>query len=335
MRHALLEQKLGGPLGKAMKSLARRIGTRFAESSCMRTLVLLLVLTLTACFDALPEETALPDAAPFVESECELEFEQVYVMDTIELLPAGEGLDLDGDGNVDNVLGVFADVINPSFRRAVAFGTMNYLWELRQWSGPPVRDAAQLEIAFYKGIDADSPADPSNNLHGDGRFLVGARQFDILCQPTSRFESAKLANGAVTAQTSLWEFVQPDLGTVRLADFRFEWQFSPDMGRWSGLGGGIVTFCGLSNAPIEGDPTRTWLDFMVVQVGLPADIDRDGDGIERVEGDGEFVTRCIDGDSTVIEGSDCPCDPRIADGYSAAFRGTGVPARIVGLFDIE
>ena len=60
-------------------------------------------------------------------------------------------------------------------------------------------------------------------------------------------------------------------------------------------------------------------------------MDRDGDGKEQVVGDGTTILKCIDGDGTEIEGSDCPCDPRITDGYSVAFAGHGVSATIIGL----
>jgi hypothetical protein len=336
MRHALHEQEHGRRERKAMKSCSRAVGTQVALPTGMRTLALLLFPILVGCSeDELTVAPPLPDATPFEESKCVPEFGQVYVMDSIEMLPQGEGLDLNGDGKADNALGVFADTINQSYRDILRSGVMNYLWDFRRWDGPPTEDEPGLELAFYKGLDADSPADPTNNLEGSGDFLVETRQFDVNCQPTSLFEHAALASRKVTAHTSVWEFVQPDLGTVRIADFHFSCELSPNMRRWSGTAGGILTFCGLRNAPLASNEAGTWLDLIVVRVGLPADIDRDGDGIEQVRGNGDYVTHCIDGDGTVLEGADCACDPRIADGYSVAFRGSSVPARIDGLFDAE
>ena len=67
--------------------------------------------------------------------------------------------------------------------------------------------------------------------------------------------------------------------------------------------------------------------ILIVTVGpQQPDIDIDGDGLERYEavmGSGgmpPMITACIDGDGTRIEGRTCPMDPRMADGFSAAFQ---------------
>ena len=67
-----------------------------------------------------------------------------------------------------------------------------------------------------------------------------------------------------------------------------------------------------------GDPTdlRTMLDVAVAS-GIQPDVDTDGDGRERFELDPAtgLLARCLDGDGTLVEGSDCAADPRFADGY--------------------
>jgi hypothetical protein len=66
---------------------------------------------------------------------------------------------------------------------------------------------------------------------------------------------------------------------------------------------------------------------MVLNIGpQQPDIDLDGDGLERYEatmGGGSTppqITACIDGDGTRIPGRACANDPRMADGFSAAFQ---------------
>ena len=48
-------------------------------------------------------------------------------------------------------------------------------------------------------------------------------------------------------------------------------------------------------------------------------------------GDGEGIASCIDGDGTVIEGPDCPCDPRMGDAYSVSVAVEGAAATISGI----
>jgi hypothetical protein len=282
-----------------------------------------------------PDDPVLIPTIPAVEAPtaCEPRFGLTYVMDSMRILPPEEGLDLDGDGAIDNALGFLADAINPGWAVKIRTGRMIQLWDLQGWKGPSDPTPAGISMDFYKGRDADEPVDASNNLAGQGTFVVATGQFDVSCQPTSRLERVSMSDGIVDAETSLWEFYEPSVGTVQISDFRLRLHTSADGQRGWGMGGGAYTLCGLSNISFPGDSYVTLLDFLVNATALPADVDRDGDGIERIEGDGTGVVRCLDGDGTVIGGHDCACDPRISDGYSVAMAGTGVRARIVGVTD--
>lgn len=64
------------------------------------------------------------------------------------------------------------------------------------------------------------------------------------------------------------------------------------------------------------------------------DLDLDGDGLEGyriMDGEGcqAVVVSCIDGDGTEIEGRGCYADPRMGDGYSAAFTFNAIRAQLV------
>ena len=66
--------------------------------------------------------------------------------------------------------------------------------------------------------------------------------------------------------------------------------------------------------------------IVVFQIGpQQPDIDLDGDGLERIEtvagaGGARQISACVDGDGTRITGRMCANDPRIADGFTAAFQ---------------
>lgn len=276
-------------------------------------------------------ELSPPEGEPD-PTACPAHFGPAYVLDRLEILPLGFGVDLDGDGAADNALGFAADLINPAWRESISAGDDLYVLELAGWSGPSTRDDPELDAAFYQGFDADQPSDPDNNLGGRGEFLVSSHQFDVDCQPTSRFDSASIIDGVLEVNTGRWTIHEPYLGTLTLTDFRASVRFSDDFTTWSGTGGGVYTLCGLSVAPFFGT-FGSLLDFLTNNMHLDADIDRDGDGLERVEGDGMSIERCIDGDGTVIAGADCPCHSQIADGFSVGFAGSAVPARIVGVAD--
>jgi hypothetical protein len=292
-----------------------------------------------ACAEEEPQEpmdepavvSALPDAGAPAEPACQPEFGRTYVLDMLEVLPLGEGFDLNGDGTPDNALGLFADAFNQGSVESIAAGDMNLLWDLTGWNGTATD--ADVQVEKYWGTDEDRPADPTNDRAGSGRFLVDTKQFDLSCQTDTRFERATLEDGRLMAETSLLEYRWEDWGTVGIADFRVGFAFSDDFSRIAGQAGGVFTLCGLSTAYFPGRTDGSLLDFIANAVHMQPDIDRDGDGLEQVFGNGATVTHCTDGDGTVINSANCACDPRIADGFSMALRGSAITAHIVGVID--
>jgi hypothetical protein len=75
------------------------------------------------------------------------------------------------------------------------------------------------------------------------------------------------------------------------------------------------------------------LDYIANEGDLAASIDGDldGDGLELVVGDGTGVLHCVDGDGTIIEGSDCPCYPEIADAFSSTLSFEVLQVPVLGL----
>jgi len=275
----------------------------------------------------LPAEDAASEAA----TGCQPQFGRSYVVDHFEVMAPGEGLDLTGDGVPDNALGALGAVLNPSLDQAIAAGFKVYLWDVTGWSEPPTPDDPDIGLAFYNAQDADVPVDPTNNYGGEGRFVASAEQFDLACSPTSEFQHATLEGGVLRAATDRWDVYNPDVGTLEYRDVQGEFVFNADYSGFAFVGGAVATICAASRTPFPGPTTGAVLDALVNTLGLAPDIDRDGDGLERLVGDGMSVVQCIDGNGTIIDGHGCVCDPRIADGYSVAMRGTGVRATIVGV----
>jgi hypothetical protein len=96
-----------------------------------------------------------------------------------------------------------------------------------------------------------------------------------------------------------------------------------------------MTLCSLSGVPFPGATGGTLLHALVNdpenRAAVSPDVDRDGDGLEQVVGDGADIVHCVDGDGTVIAGADCPCEPRIVDGYSVAIGFDTTTAELVGV----
>lgn len=276
-------------------------------------------------------EPSLPDAGGDKEPACQPEFGHTYIIDSLEVLPFGEGRDLNGDGTADNTMGLFADAVNPGSAESIALGYTTWLLDLTEWSTTPTDP--DLQVTVYWGTDEDYPAAPENNLAGEGRFLVSTAQFDLACQTDTRFERASMADGVLTADMRLWEHRWEDWGTIAIADFHVELGLSDDYSRISGQASGVFTLCGLSSTYFPGRIEGSLLYFIANAIHLQPDIDRDGDGLEQVEGDGTGIAHCTDGDGTVIQGADCACDPRIADGLSVAFEISAITAHIVGVID--
>jgi hypothetical protein len=99
-----------------------------------------------------------------------------------------------------------------------------------------------------------------------------------------------------------------------------------------GLLGGAITQCSLKRA-MPKVLAYSLLHDLLRLFQLQPDIDLDGDGLETIQtvDNQTDIVSCTDGDGvTVIEGADCPCDPRMADGYSIAFSLDNRGATVLG-----
>jgi hypothetical protein len=276
---------------------------------------------------------AAVDAPPDAPPVCDPQFGHSYVVDKLELLEQGQGADLTGDGVPDNQLGILASLANPGWVDSITNGYSIYVFDLLGLSDPPTPTDPDVQLVFYQPLDADVPPDPTNNVSGGGEFRVPSDQFDVACRPTSVFDQTTLVDLAITASTTRWVWVSPRIGTIELSDCDLTGTVSADFEHIDAQLTGVYSVCGLSKTRFPGSTSGSLLDVLANGMGAAPDIDRDGDGIEQIVGDGTSIKECIDGDGTVIAGHDCPCDPRIADGYSTAFRATAITAKLVGVVE--
>ena len=285
-----------------------------------RGAVLALVLACAGCGD---ETAPLADASLLPDAVCPLPEGRLYVMSAFAIEGPGLGFDLDGDGTIDNAIGEL-----PNEERANLNGALDLLREnglllagiyLTGWSDPPTADDADVVAHLVQLTDADR--DLSNNLGGEGTFYIDKNAFDLNCNPASAAEETTLVDGQLSARRSFWTFLLGTIATLEMADARLAFQFDADFRAATGQGGAIVTACSLAEMPYPSDPSSSVIDKLVNDPSVPPvtmDMDRDGDGLEQIVGDGVDIVECIDGDGTRIPGASCPCHPAIADGYSIA-----------------
>jgi hypothetical protein len=270
----------------------------------------------------------MADAGPWAKP-CAVAFGHTYVMDDVELLPAGQGIDLNGDGTIDNALGFLRPLVNPLISSSVKAGTAIYLFDLESWDGTSPDDST-IAVAAYTGVDYDDPPDVSNDFGGQGKFDVFDSDFDVSCKPLSLSSSASLANGYLQVDTPAWRFYTPYVATVNMSHVKTQFQFSPDFSSGSGMFGASWDACSMEATYLFGPGSLTILDELLQNSAQP-DVDIDGDGLEQIVYDGSKITGCVDGDGTKIDGADCVCDPRIVDGFSIGLAIHGVPATIAGI----
>ncbi len=284
---------------------------------------------------------------------------------------ATQGCDLDVDGRVDNRLGpglgTLGAFIGSQLQNDVRDGSLLVLMAFLGLDDPQGIDDNDLRIAWMRGQDVD--ADASNNFTGSAELRVVSSSLDVSGTPNSTIQSsiaARMLSGGPESISIPFRLFPIDLmqgrvrGTTEAVAGRL---YRTDAGL---LCGGVrVSLLATLRPDLAGDiamanpacdaSTVTIADLLIaggdilVDVGggsvspfaigpAAIDLDLDGDGLESFEvlrtgpdGCQGVVTACFDGDGTRIEGRGCMSDPRIVDGYSAAFPFTAIKAQVVGV----
>lgn len=288
------------------------------------------------------------DAAPIdaPTSACELPPGELHLFTSIGLAPYDDGVDLDGDGAIDNQLGTLPPSvlggIRASFDGLIDAGNWlggTYIDEL---AAPGIATDPSVGLHVVNLHDGDDPADPSNDQTGEGTFWVGSLFVDLDCRSTTRIEGA-LVDGAFTGTAPRFDFpLSTGTGSLDLIDIRFDVTYDPGHGHSSGRVHSYFTLCSLAGMPLPLNdlPAATSaLDFLINDSSLAPsampDLDLDGDGLETIVGDGERVLHCVDGDGTIFPGRECPCRPEIADAVSNTMSFEAVAARALGIRDLS
>ena len=295
--------------------------------------------------------------------------ETSLIANTLEIGAPDEGCDYTLDGMVDNrfgeAFGGGRGVVNMQIDDALAGGDLILLMTMLGLDDRSGAMDASFRTAVLNGIDADTPADASNNFSGTGEFLIDMAALGSDGLPTASLESRVMMRMLSGGPEDI-SFVLPFGGVALPLDLRqarISGTTRATGGVLSGIDSGLL--CGvipirtLAMVPnpigmVPGGPSEscdgmmdlgTVADLLVGGVTIfiidigPAspDIDLDGDGLETFEVDDMgssgcqgVITACIDGDGTRIEGRACATDPRIADGFSAGLPFTAVGATIVG-----
>jgi hypothetical protein len=263
------------------------------------------------------------------DTGCHPAFGAAFIVDQFSQAAAGQGFDLDGDGQPDNafaVVGIGSDI----WDNLITSGSAIFLFDLHGLpaAGTPVPDGAALDLAFYLGVSVDS--DPSTYFGGDGQFLAPASQFDVNCMTTANMDSVTVMGGAIVGHKDTLGLGVHGLGILEFQSYVMRATLSADQKTFAGMLGGVATPCGLSQLP---SPTGagSLLGSLVNQYQVQPDIDVDGNGLDTIAGDGQNIVSCTTSDGVLVQGADCACDPRIKDGFSGAFDFSAVPAKLVGV----
>lgn len=292
------------------------------------------------CGGGASDPPALPPDAD-EGSVCELPPGIGYLLNQLHIGAPGVGFDLDGDGDVDNRFGDFPlstrNAIGDGYDGALAAGEWLAATYLDALDDPP--SATDPEVGFHilNVLDADVPADASNNFTGSGEFYAATLFLDLNCESTTRTGGGMVDRVFRASRPRLDFPLNTGTGAIELINLQLEVSFDETFTYLTGRVGAQVTLCSLSGMPLplQDDTTGSALDYMIndpaVVEAAPVDADLDGDGLEQVIGDGTGVLECIDGDGTVIPGRDCPCHPAIADAYSVTLEMEAVRVRLLGV----
>jgi hypothetical protein len=216
--------------------------------------------------DEADTDTSDTDAAGPVDTGAPRPADQVWnhVVQTMVALPSGQGFDLDGDGDVDNVLGGFAAAINPLI--ADNYGTTPDVAIVQTWG---VLDGdAQADIGLFTARDTDF--DLTDNFSGAETFEasvgLGPTGRALIHATTTMDGAGNYATALAAGQIALGPLVLPISIPVTIVGTSLE------TGHGGQLGGAVPTSA-LTNLL-----NQVGLGFLAGALGALADIDSDGNG---------------------------------------------------------
>ena len=242
--------------------------------------------------DILPPE-GRADAALDAEMDAEVDtgpprplLEPEFVMDSVQLLPSGEGFDLNGKGRPSNGLALlFEDELvggalggdpNDYIARSVRRGELLLLLDFSRFND--FIDDDSLDIDIFLGRDPDG--ERRNNFDGDD-FTVTCSSLTAEGTPDSRFIGAQLSGGELSGEEGEFRFLISFAGDteVVLQQAKIKGSFSADGDRIeAGMLGGAVSYSDLELV-VYNDPEigSRFAEIMLAFLQRRLDVDLDGD----------------------------------------------------------
>ncbi len=283
---------------------------------------------------AIDAEESTIDAGSLVTDNCPDSYGPGLIAGTFDVAPTGTGFDLDGDtggdAEVDNAIGDIGglrSLVNSSLSDSLDAGTLRLLADVRDFSGIG-GDDNDLTVYAYGGVDSDDPANTADDFAGDEDYYYSHGSVNLdSCVPKAVLDGSYSGGTLDVSAAAISFFIDSLGGFLTFARARYQGMLETDTeglrtpAATAGVLGGAITQCSLSRA----EPSilaYSLLHDLHRLFSLNPDIDLDGDGLETITtiDNQTDIVSCTDGDgTTVVEGADCPCDPRMADGYSIAF----------------
>lgn len=289
-------------------------------------------------FDAGPPDADVIDAyvdqdATLDPGDCPESYGPTGVSQSFSLGVEADGFDLDGaadldgDDMPDNTLGAnegLRGFLNSTLQADVTDGDLRVLTELRDFNGLGVDDP-EVTLVLFGGVDSDVPRNTADDFSGEEDFYFDRQwvEWDD-CSPKGAMQIA-YQGGTLTGDlgsvmfyvSSLGGFLEVERAAIE-ADLEADVEGARTPPGSPARFGGALTMCSLANG--SGTIGLSTLHDVVQYFAVQPDIDLDGDGLETVQTDTAGIISCTDGDGeTVIYGSMCGCDERMADGFSILF----------------
>lgn len=261
------------------------------------------------------------------------------------------------DAQPGNRTAPFGAFINDQLRQGLLGGEMLRLIELTALDDPYLGDDDSLTLRTFRAKDFDDPYFPANNFQVPAghtvccEFLVEDPAFGVGAANLNRTRGQVVNHRLETvAGVDSFTLTQPLGENFPLTDARIIATLPAAANELlEGRIEGTFTFATLASASnpfcrtVSPECTvqfleSSLLDLFTTLIGLTADVDRDGDGLETVldmDGDAR-IDRCLNGDGMIIPPTDqsrpdsCVLDTRMADGFSVVVDFTAVAAKIRG-----
>lgn len=279
--------------------------------------------------DARPVDASPPDAAQLV---CPTSYGPATIVNNFFISASTiNAFDLDGDGTPDNHLRAIDHAVDDMIGDDLENGAFRFALELQMLDDNGFMNDPEIVVAGYDLIDTDVPTAPADDFSSIEPFYFSRDSVSVPGCSAVTSAAGELADGAITGTDDALSLPFGTLGRIPLENSQFDLDIAPSGAGYRisyGRIGGILSICELSKIS---SPIGYSILWAVVDLQLQPDMDRDGDGVEQIVADGFGIRKCTDGDGkTEILGADCPCDPAIADGYSALVIVRGTGARLLG-----